>query len=71
MSFIIFLCVISQTENKTFLRNTLSHSRNLTSGGPQGSIFAVYMLSLSKNDMPEIIANPSSLYVDDTKVIGN
>ena len=54
-----------------FPRNTLSHSRDITSGGSQGSIFELFIFSLYINNMPEIIDNPFFLYADDTKIIGN
>ena len=69
--FQFFASYLTNRKQIIFLRNTLCHSRNITSGGPQGSNFAVFLFSLYKNDMPEVIDNPSFLYTDDTKIIGN
>ena len=41
----------------------------MTSGGTQGSVFAVFLFFLYINDMSEIIDNPSFLNADDTKTI--
>ena len=41
----------------------------ITSGGPQGSIFTVFLFSVYINDLPELIVNEGNLYADDTKTI--
>ena len=46
-----------------------SDVRPITSGGPQGSIFTVFLFSVYINDLPEIIANECYLYADDTKIV--
>ena len=46
-----------------------SDFRPITSGGPQGSIFAVFLFSVYINDLPEIIVNECFLYADDTKIV--
>ena len=46
-----------------------SDFRQITSGGPQGSIFAVFLFSVYINDLPEIIVNECYLYADDTKIV--
>ena len=43
--------------------------RPITSGGPQGSIFTVFLFSVYINDLPEIIVNERYLYADDTKIV--
>ena len=66
-----FAAFITIRKQIIFLRNTLSLSRNITSGSPQGSIYAVFLFSLYINDMPDIFDNPLFLYADDTTIIGN
>ena len=46
-----------------------SNFRPITSGGPQGSIFTVFLFSFYKNDLPEIIDNECDLYADDKKIV--
>ena len=41
----------------------------ITSGGPQGSIFTVFLFSVYINDLPEVIVNECYLFADDTKIV--
>ena len=66
-----FASYLTNRKQIVFSRNTLSHSRNILSGSPHGSIFAVFLFSSYINDMPEIIDNPSFLYAENTKIFGN
>ena len=43
--------------------------RPITSGGPQGSIFTVFLFSVYVNYLTEIIVNECYLYADDTKIV--
>ena len=43
--------------------------RPITSGGPQGSFFTLFLVSVFMNEQPEIIVNECYLYADDTKII--
>ena len=47
----------------------ISDFRPITSGGPQGSIFTLFLFSVYINDLPEIIVNECYLYADDTKIV--
>ena len=67
----IFASYLANRKQIVFLRDNLSHSCNIKSGGPQGSISAVFLFSFYTNDMPEIIDNLSFLYADNTKIIRN
>ena len=66
-----FASYLTNRKQIVFLCKTLSHSHNITSGGPQGPIFAVVLFSLYINDMPVTFDNPSFLYADNTEVFGN
>ena len=40
-----------------------------SSGGPQRSIFAVFLFSVYISDLPDQLINKTFLYADDTKII--
>ena len=43
--------------------------RAITSGGPQGSIFTVFLFSVYIDDLPEKFVNECYLYAQDTKIV--
>ena len=43
---------------------------NVTSGGPQGSVFAGLLFSVYIKDLTEVFLNECFLFADDTKVVG-
>ena len=52
------------------IADSYSTFSKISSRGPQGSIFAVFLFSLYKNDLPDQFNNKTFLYADDTKIIG-
>ena len=54
-----------------FVKDDYSSELTLTSGGPQGSVFAVFMFAVYISDLPSRMENSTYLFADDTKIIGS
>ena len=52
-----------------FVKDDYSSELTVTSGGPQGSVFAVFTLAVYNNDLPSLMENSTYLFADDTKII--
>ena len=52
------------------IADSYSTFSKISNGGPQGSIFAVFLFSVYINDLPDQLNNKTFLYADDTKIIG-
>ena len=64
-----FASYLTDRQQRVVISCGKSDFRPITSGGPQGSIFTVFLFSVYINDLPEIIVNECYLYADDTKIV--
>ena len=64
-----FASFLTDRQQRVVISCGKSDFRPITSGGPQGSIFTVFLFSVYINDLPEIIVNECYLYADDTKIV--
>ena len=67
--FRFFASYLTDRQQRVVISCGKSDFRPITSGGPQGSIFTVFLFSVYINDLPEIIVNECFLYADDTKIV--
>ena len=54
-----------------YVKDEYSPEIAVTSGGPQGSVFAVLMFAVYINDLPSLMENSTYLFADDSKIIGS
>ena len=66
-----FADYLSNRTQCVFVKDDYSSELTVTSGGPQGSVFAVFMFAVYTNDLPSLMENSTFLFADDTKVIGS
>ena len=69
-----FLREKSSKRNRTqykYIKNEYSSEPTVTSGGRQGSVFAVFMFAIYVNDLPSLMENSTYLFDDDTKIVAN
>ena len=67
-------CFADYLTNRTqcvFVKDDYSSELTVTCGGPQGSVFAVFMFAVYINDLPSLMENSTYLLADDTKIIGS
>ena len=64
-----FASYLTDRQQRVVISCGKSDFRPITSGGPQGSIFTMFLFSVYINDLPEIIVNECFLYADDTKIV--
>ena len=66
-----FASNLTDRQQRVVISCAKSDFRPITSGGPQGSMFTVFLFSVYINDLPEpeIIVNECYLYADDTKIV--
>ena len=57
-------------QQRVKIADSYSAFSEISSGGPKGSIFAVFLFSVYINDLPDQLINKTFLYDDDTKIIG-
>ena len=66
-----FADYLSNRTQCVFVKDDYSSELAVTSGGPQGSVFAVFMFAVYINDLPSLMENSTYLFADDTKIIGS
>ena len=54
-----------------FVIDDYSSELTVTSGGPQGSVLAVFLFAVYINDLPSLMENSTYLFADDTEIIGS
>ena len=54
-----------------FVKDDYSSELTDASGGPQGSVFAVFMFVVYINDLPSVMENSTYPFALDTKIIGS
>ena len=54
-----------------FVIDDYSSELTVTSGGPQGSVLAVFMFAVYINDLPSLMENSTYLFADDTEMVGS
>ena len=59
-----------EQQQRVKIADSYSTFSKISSGGPQGSIFAVFLFSVYMNDLPDQLNNKTFLYADGTKIIG-
>ena len=64
-----FASYLTDRQQRVVISCGKSDFRPITSGGPQGSIFTLFLFSVYINYLPEIIVNECYLYADDTKIV--
>ena len=64
-----FASYLTDRQQRVVISCRKSDFRSITSGGPQGSIFTVFLFSVYINDLTEIIVNECYLYADDKKIV--
>ena len=69
--FRFFASYLTDRQQRVVISCGKSDFRPITSGGPQRSIFTVFLFSVYINDLPDIIVNECYLYADDTKIVSN
>ena len=69
--FVVFVQIIYQIERSAYVLDEFSSELTVTSGGPQSSVFAVFMLAVYINDPPSLMENGTYLFADDTKIFGS
>ena len=62
-----FASYLTDRQQRVVISCGKSDFRPITSGGPQGSIFTVFLFSVYIYDLTEIIVNECYLYADDKK----
>ena len=65
-----FADYLSNGTQCVFVKDYYSSEKTVTSGGPQGSVFAVFMFAVYINDLPSLMENSTYLFADDKKIIG-
>ena len=63
-------CLLSRIQC-VYVKDEYSSELTVTSGGPQGSVFAVFMFPVFINDLPSLMENSRYVFADDTKIIGS
>ena len=66
-----FADYLSNRTQCVFVKDDYSSELTVTSGGSQGSVFAVFMFAVYINDLPYLKDNSTYLFADDTKIIGS
>ena len=64
-----FADYLSNRMQCVFVKDDYSSELTVTSGGPQGSVFAVFMFAVYINGLPSLMENSTYLFADDTKII--
>ena len=62
-----FASYLVDRQQRVTIADSYSTFSKISSGGPQGSIFAVFLFSVYINDLPDQLNNKTFLYADDTK----
>ena len=65
-----FASYLVDRQQRVKFAHSYSTFSKISSGGPQGLIFAVFLFSMYINDLPDQLNNKTFLYADDTKIIG-
>ena len=65
-----FASYLVDRQQKVKIADSYLTFSKISSGGPQGSLFAVFLFSVYINDLPDQLNNKTFLYADDTKKIG-
>ena len=63
-------CLANRTQT-VYVKDENSSELTVTSGGPRGSVFAVFMFAVYINDLPSLMGNSTYLLADDAKIIGS
>ena len=66
-----FADFLSNRTQCVFVKDDYSSEFAVTSGDPQGSVYAVFMFSVYINDLPSLMENSTYLFADDIKIIGS
>ena len=66
----LFASYLVNRQHRVKFADNYSTFSKIISGVPQGSIFALLLLSVYINDLPDQLINKKFLYADDTKIIG-
>ena len=70
--FLVFLKLyLLGGQQRVVIANLTSSYSNVSSKGPQGIIFSVFLFSVYINDLPEVFLNESFLFADDKKIVGS
>ena len=64
-----FASYLTDRQQRIVISCRKSDFRPITSGGPQGSNFTVFLFSVYINYLPEIFVKECCLYADDTKIV--
>ena len=62
---------LSNRTQWVYVKDEYSSELTVTSGGPQGSVFAVFMFAVYINNLPSLMENSTYIFGDDTKNIGS
>ena len=62
---------LSNRAQCVYVKDEYSSEFTVTSGGPQGSVFAVFMLAVYLNNLPSLMESSTYLFANDTKNIGS
>ena len=66
-----FADYISNRTQCVFVKDDYSSELTVTSGGTQGSVFAVFMFAVYINDLPSLMENSTYLFAGGKKIIGS